>query len=118
VAGQDIVLRERGSVTHEVFEGRLAEAGIRPGGLLEVQSREAVREAVGAGFGLGIVFDAEFRSGEGLRKVAITDADLAVAEYAVCLEERRRIPLVRGFLDALVADGGRRARSDRAVTRS
>lgn len=83
-----------------------------------MQSREAVREAVGAGFGLGIVFDAEFRSGEGLSKVAITGADLAVAEYAVCLEERRRIPLVRGFLDALVADGGRRAGSDRAVTRS
>jgi aminoethylphosphonate catabolism LysR family transcriptional regulator len=108
VAGQDVVLRERGSVTREVFEARLAEAGIRPGGLLEVQSREAVREAVAAGLGLGIVFDGEFRSGEGLRKVAITGADLAVAEYAVCLEERRRIPLVRAFLDALaVGDGGR-----------
>jgi aminoethylphosphonate catabolism LysR family transcriptional regulator len=110
VAGQDVVLRERGSVTREVFEARLAEAGIRPGGLLEVQSREAVREAVAAGLGLGIVFDGEFRSGEGLRKVAITGADLAVAEYAVCLEERRRIPLVRAFLDALaVGDGGRAA---------
>ena len=101
VAGQPLVLRERGSVTREVFEGRLAQAGIRPGALLEVQSREAVREAVAAGFGLGIVFDGEFRPGEGLRKVVLTGADLAVAEYAICLEERRRIPLVRSFLEAL-----------------
>lgn len=104
VAGQALVLRERGSVTREVFEGRLAEAGIRPGALLEVQSREAVREAVAAGFGLGIVFGREFRPGEGLRCVTLTGADLAVAEYAICLEERRRIPLVRGFLDALAVE--------------
>lgn len=104
VAGQDLVLRERGSVTREVFETRLAEAGVRPGALLEVQSREAVREAVAAGFGLGIVFESEFRSGEGLRKIAVTGANLAVAEYAVCLEERRRIPLVRGFLQALAEE--------------
>lgn len=106
VAGQDLVLRERGSMTREVFEARLAEAGIRPGALLEVQSREAVREAVRAGFGLGIVFGDEFRPGEGLHRLAITGADLAVAEYAVCLEERRRIPLVRSFLAALAEEAG------------
>lgn len=104
IAGQDLVLRERGSVTREVFEGRLAEAGVRAGSLLEVQSREAVHEAVAAGFGLGVVFGSEFRSGDGLRRIAITGADLEVAEYAVCLEERRRIPLVRAFLQALAAD--------------
>ena len=103
MAGQDLVVRERGSVTREVFESRLVEAGIRPGALLEVQSREAVREAVAAGLGLGVVFGSEFRSGEGLRQLAVTGADLAVAEYAVCLEERRRIPLVRAFLEALSA---------------
>ena len=104
LAGQDLVLRERGSVTREVFEGRLVEAGIRAASLLEVQSREAVHEAVAAGLGLGVVFGSEFRPGEGLRRVAITGADLAVAEYAVCLEERRRIPLVRAFLAALAED--------------
>lgn len=113
VAGQDLVLRERGSVTREVFEGRLAEAGIRAGSLLEVQSREAVHEAVAAGFGLGVVFGSEFRAGEGLRRIAITGADLSVAEYAVCLEERRRIPLVRAFLKALSEDGAEASASRR-----
>jgi len=101
IAGQDLILRERGSVTREVFEGRLAEAGIRVGSLLEVQTREAVHDAVAAGFGIGVVFGSEFRPGEGLRRIAVTGADLSVAEYAVCLEERRRIPVVRAFLDIL-----------------
>jgi aminoethylphosphonate catabolism LysR family transcriptional regulator len=101
--GQDVVLRERGSVTREVFEARLAEAGVKPGHLLEVQTREAVRDAVITGFGIGVIFENEFREGEGLRRIAITGADLSVAEYAVCLEERRRIPLVRSFLEAVQA---------------
>lgn len=101
---QDVVLRERGSVTREVFETRLAEASVRPGHLLEVQTREAVRDAVATGFGVGVIFGSEFREGEGLRRIEITGADLGVAEYAVCLEERRRIPLVRSFLDAVQGD--------------
>ena len=103
LTGHDLVVRERGSVTREVFETRLAEANVRPGFLLEVQSRESVHEAVAAGLGVGVVFEREFRPGEGLRRLTITGADMGVAEYAVCLEERRRIPLVRTFLAALMA---------------
>jgi DNA-binding transcriptional LysR family regulator len=101
LAGQDLVMRERGSITREVFETRLAEAGVRPGALVEVQTREAVREAVAAGFGIGVIFDSELAQDSACRKLAVPDADLAVAEYVICLEERRRIPLVRGFLDLL-----------------
>jgi aminoethylphosphonate catabolism LysR family transcriptional regulator len=102
-ADQDVVLRERGSVTREVFETKLAEAGVKPGHLLEVQTREAVREAVLTGFGVGVIFESEFRESEDLKRLEITGADLSVAEYAVCLEERRRIPLVRSFMEAAQA---------------
>jgi aminoethylphosphonate catabolism LysR family transcriptional regulator len=101
LAGQDLVMRERGSITREVSETRLAEAGVRPGALVEVQTREAVREAVAAGFGIGIIFDSEFGQDPACRKLAVSGADLSVAEYVICLEERRRLPLVRGFLDVL-----------------
>lgn len=100
-AGEDIVLRERGSITREVFESRLSEAGIKPANLLEVQTREAVREAVAAGFGIGVSFDAEFREDVQLKRLEITGADLAVGEYAACRAERRRIPLVRSFFDTV-----------------
>ncbi|MBL8587429.1 MAG: LysR family transcriptional regulator [Methylobacteriaceae bacterium] len=103
LSGCDLVLRERGSVTREVFEARLAAASVKPGALFEAQSREAVTEAVRAGLGVGVVFDSEFRPGDGLTRLVIEGADLDVAEYAVCLEERRRIPLLRGFLETLAA---------------
>lgn len=102
-AGQDIVLRERGSITRETFEARLAETGIKPANLLEVQSREAVREAVAAGFGIGVIFDAELRPDPLLKRLVITGADFAVGEYAACRAERRRIPLVRGFFETVQA---------------
>jgi aminoethylphosphonate catabolism LysR family transcriptional regulator len=112
LGGCDLVVRERGSITREVFEARLAEAGVRPGTLIEVQTREAVREAVAAGFGLGTVFDSELGQDPTIQALDVRDADLTVGEYVVCLEERRRIPLVRGFLETAQAaiqgpEGGR-----------
>lgn len=101
IGGRDLVIREPGSVTREVFEARLAEAGIRPAALIEVQSREAVREAVLAGFGLGVVFASERGSDAGIHTLEVDGVDLAVAEYVVCLEEHRRLPLVRAFLAAV-----------------
>ena len=100
-AGEDIVLRERGSITREVIETRLSAAGIKPANLLEVQSREAVREAVAAGFGIGVIFDTEFRPEALLKRLVVTGTDLAVGEYAACRTERRRLPLVRGFFETV-----------------
>jgi aminoethylphosphonate catabolism LysR family transcriptional regulator len=97
---QEIVLRERGSITREVFEETLAAAAIKPGALIEIQTREGVREAVAAGFGIGVVFESEFGQDERFRPLRVADADLAVAEYVLCLQERRRLALIRAFLDA------------------
>ena len=107
LAGRDLVVRERGSITRETLETRLAEAGIRPRSLIEVETREAVREAVAAGFGIGVVFESEFGTDTRFHPIRVNDADLAVGEYVVCLEERRRLALVRAFLDIAreIADG-------------
>lgn len=52
---QDVpfVLRERGSRTREVFEQALAEHGVTLGEVMEVSTRDGVRETVAAGFGMG-----------------------------------------------------------------
>jgi DNA-binding transcriptional LysR family regulator len=108
LAGRDIVIRERGSITREVFETRLAEAGVVPGSLVDVETREAVREAVAAGFGIGVVFDSEFGADARFHPVEVSDADFTVGEYVVCLQERKRLALVRAFLD-IAAELSRRA---------
>ncbi|MBI3199341.1 MAG: transcriptional regulator, partial [Rhodospirillales bacterium] len=97
--GRELVLRERGSITREVLEEAMAAADIRPGSIVEVQTREGVREAVAAGFGVGAVFASELGEDRRFRRIAISDGDLAVAEYALCLQERRRVALVRAFMD-------------------
>jgi DNA-binding transcriptional LysR family regulator len=99
LADQELVLRERGSITREVLEQAMAAADVRPRSIVEVQTREGVREAVAAGFGIGAVFESELGEERRFRAIAIADADLAVAEYAVCLQERRRVALVRAFMD-------------------
>jgi LysR family transcriptional regulator, low CO2-responsive transcriptional regulator len=99
--GCDIVIREPGSVTREVFEASLTQAGVRPGRLVEVQSREAVRETVAAGFGIGVIFESELGGDPAFRPVVVHDADLGVAEYVACLENRRRLANIKGFLDVV-----------------
>ena len=100
---QDLVLRERGSITREVFEETLAGAAVKPAAIIEVQTREGVREAVAAGFGLGVVFESEFGADERFQALHVADADLGVAEYVLCLQERRRLALVRAFFDVAAA---------------
>jgi LysR family transcriptional regulator, low CO2-responsive transcriptional regulator len=103
IDGCDLVIRERGSITREVFEARLAADGVRPGALFEVQTREAVREAVGAGFGVGVVFESEFGADPRFRALSLEGHGLEVGEYVVCLAERRKLALVSAFFDAASA---------------
>jgi DNA-binding transcriptional LysR family regulator len=99
LAGRDLVVREKGSITREVLEGRLDREHIATGQVFDVATREAVREAVAAGFGIGVVFASEAGKDARLGTLAINDADVSVAEYAICRIERRNLELVTRFLD-------------------
>jgi aminoethylphosphonate catabolism LysR family transcriptional regulator len=99
--GQRLVLRESGSATRAVFERAMAGAGFTPGETLEIGSREAVREAVAAGLGIGVVFESEFGRDERLHRLSLRDVDLEAVEYAACLQDRRPVRVVRAFFDLL-----------------
>ena len=99
VARQTVLLRERGSTTRMLFEAALEARGIRLGETLELGSREAIREAVAEGLGIGIVNQAEVGRDERLHKLDLRDATITVTEYAACLKERARAPEVAAFLD-------------------
>ena len=103
LGGQRLVLREVGSTTRSIFERALAQRGIAPAGVLEVGSREAVREAVAAGLGIGAVFESEFGNDDRLHPLRLRDAALRATEYAACLWDRRDSPVVTAFLALLPA---------------
>lgn len=55
-----LVLREQGSVTRQTLEEEMSRAGLRIRPAIQVEGREASREAVVAGIGVGVVSAAEF----------------------------------------------------------
>jgi aminoethylphosphonate catabolism LysR family transcriptional regulator len=101
LAGRRLVLREIGSTTRRLFENAMAARGLALGEVLEVNSREAVRETVAAGLGIGVVSESEFGSDRRLVPLHIAADELAMTEYVACLAERRDLSLVRAFLEIL-----------------
>lgn len=99
IGDERLILRESGSVTRQIFEEALDRAEIYPHTVMEMDSREAVREAVAAGLGIGVVSSAEIGDASGLAILDIADADVTMTEYLVCLKERRRLRIVRAFME-------------------
>lgn len=99
LAHQRLILREPGSTTRAIIERAMGERDIAPAQVLEIGSREAVREAVAAGLGVGIVFESEFGRDDRVHKLSVLDARLGATEYVVCLRDRRRDRVVGAFLD-------------------
>jgi aminoethylphosphonate catabolism LysR family transcriptional regulator len=96
---QPMVLREPESVTRRTFERALANAGVMPRVVMEIGSREGVREAVAAGLGIGIIASAELGEDARFTALPIEDAALDNTEFAVCLAARRDLRMVRAFFD-------------------
>lgn len=96
---QRIVLREKGSRTRAIFEDAVVTAGLELQDVMEIGGREGVREAVAAGFGIGIVAETELRVDARLRALPVSNADLAHAEYVICLQEMRSLRVNDAFLE-------------------
>jgi len=97
LADQPLVLREHGSTCRRALEEALQERGVVPQVTLEV-GREGVREAVVAGFGVGITTDVEYVPDRRTRMLRILDADIFTEAFAVCLRERRSVSVTRAFM--------------------
>lgn len=98
---QEFVLREDGSTTRRVFEEGLRQAGVQIRSSLEMGSREAVREAVAQGLGLGVVADTAHVADPRLVALPINGPGLFTHSHVICLAERQRVPLIAGFLELI-----------------
>jgi LysR family transcriptional regulator, low CO2-responsive transcriptional regulator len=96
--GEDMVLRAKDSTTRAAFEQAVARSGIHIRPVMEINSREAVREAIIRGLGIGVVSEAEFVPHQHLRALAISDARMFIHAYVTCLAERQNRPLIAAFL--------------------
>jgi aminoethylphosphonate catabolism LysR family transcriptional regulator len=99
--GEAFVARELGSTTRRAFEAAADAKGVTLRTIIEIGSREAIREAVIRGIGMGYVSEAEFIPDARLRAVRIVDADIVTAAHVVVLRERQHSRIIKAFLDVV-----------------
>lgn len=97
--GQRLILRESGSNTRALFVSALDKKNIQMDDVMEIGSREGVREAVAAGLGVGVVSESEFGCDNRLHALHVTDVRLEDVEYVACLRQRRQMRVMRVFFD-------------------
>ena len=100
LARQSLVMREEGSNTRARVLAAAERQGIALEPAIGAQGREAVRELVRSGAGVGFVSASEFDDDPRLCALAIRDAGAAeMAETLICLRERSKGPTVAAFLE-------------------
>lgn len=99
LAGMALVMREPGSKTRQAIETAAARVRCVLVPDIEAEGREAVREIVASGAGIGFVSRAEFGADPRLVCIPIVDSDAVMEETLLCLRERTQGKLVSAFLD-------------------
>ncbi|MEE9336070.1 MAG: LysR substrate-binding domain-containing protein [Granulosicoccaceae bacterium] len=99
-----IVFREQGSKTRQLLEDEALRRKVKLNPIMEVEGREAMRDIVGSGAGIGLVSDAEFGHDDRLVKINIKDADLQMQESLIYLAQRGDLRIIRTFVEFVIAD--------------
>ncbi|GAB0113160.1 LysR substrate-binding domain-containing protein [Acidisoma sp. C75] len=109
LARYPLVGREQGSKTRKKVEEAAAAQGIALSFAIEAEGREAMREIVAIGLGIGFVSEAEFGHDPRLARLAIAGPPMAMDEVMLCLKERAEAKTIRAFFEtarALQLGGG------------
>jgi len=96
-----LVLREQGSETRRLFDRACSQRGLVLGNVIEIEGREAAREAVAAGLGVGVVSKAEFVDDSRLNVIEISDWDEQMTEWLICLKSRTSLHIISALLEVL-----------------
>jgi DNA-binding transcriptional LysR family regulator len=99
-AGERIIVRETTSLTRQVLMRALNRAKVQPASLIEIDNREAGRDAVALGMGVGVMSETEFPN-EDRHTVAVEiDApDMQLTEYVACVRGRAQTRVIRTFFE-------------------
>ncbi|MBB1623747.1 LysR substrate-binding domain-containing protein [Achromobacter sp. UMC71] len=109
LSNQPLLMREPGSTTRKALEDALREHDVTVQVAMEIGSREALREAVVRGLGVGTVSESEYVPDPRLRPVRIEGDVVSTHIHVCCLRERRDSPLIASFFDAIEHCGGARS---------
>ncbi len=106
LAGQPLLMREPGSTTRKALEDALLAQGVTVQVAMEIGSREALREAVARGLGIGTVSESEYVPDPRLRPLRIQGDVISTQIQLCCLRERRESRLIASFFEAINSCAG------------
>lgn len=112
--GERMIFREEGSTTRKAIEAAFARARVKPQVVMELGSREAIREAVAKGIGLGMVAESGHSPDPRERMVRLSNAEVWTETHVVCLKVRRSARAVNAFFEIAEALVRKRSRAPRA----
>ncbi|MEG1042261.1 MAG: LysR substrate-binding domain-containing protein [Pseudomonas sp.] len=107
--GQPLLHRESGSTTRLALEKALLEHEVTPRMVMEIGSREALREAVIRGIGVGAVSEAEFIADPQIRTIRLQGDPVCTETYLYCLAERQNSQVIGSFLALVTQSRGKPA---------
>jgi DNA-binding transcriptional LysR family regulator len=98
-ARETLLIREPSSKTRAFTERALADAGVVPRALIELQSRETIREGIALGLGIGVFFISECPPDTRIvyRPLDTGGRTYELQSFLVCQSERRRGALMRAL---------------------
>jgi len=99
LADLPLIFREAGSKTRQKLEEEAQRRGIALTPVIVAQGREAVREVVASGAGIGFVSRAEFGHDDRLIPIKLTDLEIIMNESLIHLTQRREVKVIRAFMD-------------------
>lgn len=97
LADHTLVLREAGSATRALIDEAFAGAGISAGDVIEVAGREAGREAVAHGLGIGVIAAGELGDDGRLAAIEIGDLDKRMGEWLSWLKAREGLNVIKAM---------------------
>jgi hypothetical protein len=73
---------------------------VQPAALIEIDNREAGRDAVALGMGVGVMSDTEFPNEDRFTVAVEIDApEMQLTEYVACLKGRAQTRIIRTFFE-------------------
>ncbi len=94
-----LIFREQGSKTRQKLEDEARSRKITLDPAIVAEGREAVRELVASGAGIGFVSRAEYGRDDRLRQIELRDADLQMGESMIYLTQRHEVKVIRAFME-------------------
>ncbi|WP_375741151.1 LysR substrate-binding domain-containing protein [Pseudomonas boanensis] len=97
--GEVLLQREPASLTRRTFERACLDLGLELRAELELNSREAVIEAVAAGLGVSIIYSLEVPRDSRVRALPLQGEGLVSRHFLACLERHAELRVVQAFFE-------------------